>query len=413
MAIAEVIEFKGSPDLLVWKHPAENFNTMSQLIVDETHEALFVANGVAADLFGPGRRTLTTANLPILNKIVNIPTGGKTPFPCKVFFVTKVHQMDMRWGTQSAITLEDPLYDVFMNVMLHGSMSVSVDNTRKFLLKLVGFRDSFTTEAMIAKFRGIISAHVKDCISKIMIDGKLSYFMISSSLLEISNVVKERLDQIFEEYGVIIEFFNIEAIEVPEKDYAEVSAAKKMRTSRLIQGYTWQEERQAMIMEKFAANEGTMGTMGGVMGGAMGGIVMGNTISEVARNALSPENAAVDHSRKDVSGVAPVMGGNAGGAAGGFDVTGFLGGQKRAEPQNTATEQTTGVLGGWPSGNTETKSAPAPGGKFCTNCGAAIDASAKFCPQCGQPQALSNCPQCGSPVKPEMRFCPECGYRLK
>ena len=98
MAIAEVIEFKGSPDVLVWKHPAENFNTTSQLIVDETHEALFVANGVAADLFGPGRRTLTTANLPILNKIINIPTGGKTPFPCKVFFVTKVHQMDMRWG---------------------------------------------------------------------------------------------------------------------------------------------------------------------------------------------------------------------------------------------------------------------------------------------------------------------------
>lgn len=80
---------------------------------------------------------------------------------------------------------------------------------------------------MIAKFRGIISAHVKDCISKIMIDGKLSYFMISSSLLEISNVVKERLDQIFDEYGVIIEFFNIEAIEVPEKDYSRSLRGKE------------------------------------------------------------------------------------------------------------------------------------------------------------------------------------------
>lgn len=405
MAIAEVIEFKGSPDVLVWKHPAENFNTTSQLIVDETHEALFVANGVAADLFGPGRRTLTTANLPILNKIINIPTGGKTPFPCKVFFVTKVHQMDMRWGTQSAITLEDPLYDVFMNVMLHGSMSVSVDDTRKFLLKLVGFRDSFTTEAMIAKFRGIISSHVKDCISKIMIDGKLSYFMISSSLLEISNVVKERLDKIFEDYGVIIEFFNIEAIEVPEKDYAEVSAAKKMRTSRLIQGYTWQEERQAMIMEKFAANEGTMGGMGGMMGGAMGGIVMGTTISEVARNALSPENAGVDHSRKDVSGVQSAMGVNSGGVTGGFDVSGFLGGvgQRQSQqptpgPAGEPSEGTVSVMGGT---------------KFCTNCGASISASAKFCPECGQPQARTTCPGCGSPIKPEMRFCPECGYKLK
>lgn len=142
-----------------------------------------------------------------------------------------------------------------------------------------------------------------------------------------------------------------------------------------------------MIMEKFASNEGTMGTLGGVMGGAMGGIVMGNTISEVARNALSPENAAVDHSRKDVSGVAPVMGGNAGGAAGGFDVTGFLSGRRQngtaqAEPPQTPSpqtpttepdqEQTTGVLGGRPLEKTEAGgAAPASGTKFCTNCGAA------------------------------------------
>ena len=401
MAIAEVIEFRGSPDLLVWEAKERNFNTMSQLIVDETHEALFVANGVAADLFGPGRHTLTSGNLPILNKIINIPTDGKTPFPCKVFYVTKVHQMDMRWGTQSAITLEDPLYDVFMNVMLHGSMSISVDNVRKFLLKLVGFRESFTTEAMVSKFRGIISSHVKDCISKIMIDGKLSYFMMASSLLEISNVVKERLDGIFEEYGVIVEFFNIEAIEVPERDYAEVSAAKKMRTSRMIQGYTWQEERQAMIMEKYAANEGAMGVMGGVMGGTMGGIVMGNTIADVARNALSGQFAGVDHSRKDVSGTPAPMGGNAGGVSGGFDVGGFFGSkpQQPAAPQPPVMQNPVGTV--------------TPGSKFCMECGASISPNAKFCPECGAKQAPAGCPGCGAPVDPNAKFCPECGTRLK
>ena len=126
MAIAEVIKFEGDPNQLVWKHPAEDFNTTSQLIVDETHEALLVINGNAADLFGPGRRTLSTSNIPILRSIIEIPTGGVSAFPCKVFFINKVHQMDMKWGTQSAIPLEDPLYDIFMHVMLHGSMSVSL-----------------------------------------------------------------------------------------------------------------------------------------------------------------------------------------------------------------------------------------------------------------------------------------------
>ena len=113
--------------------------------------------------------------------------------------------MDLLWGTQGAITLDDPLYDIFLHVMLHGSMTFSVADTRKFLVKLVGFRNVFKSGDLIKNFRGIISSHVKDCISKIMINGQLSYFMINANLFEISGVVKERLDNIFDEYGIRIE----------------------------------------------------------------------------------------------------------------------------------------------------------------------------------------------------------------
>lgn len=222
MAIAEVIKFEGPQDALVWKFPIEDFNATSQLIVDETHEALLVVNGNAADLFTAGRRTLSVPNIPIARTLIEIPTGGNSPFPCKVFFINKVHAMDLLWGTQGPIALEDPLYDIFMHVMANGSMSVSVENSRKFMLKIVGFRDRFTPDDLIAKFRGIISSHVKDCISKIMINGMLSYFMMNAHLFELSGVIKERLDKVFEEYGVRIEFFNIETIEVPEADYKKL-----------------------------------------------------------------------------------------------------------------------------------------------------------------------------------------------
>lgn len=194
MAIAEVIKFEGPQDALVWKFPIEDFNATSQLIVDETHEALLVVNGNAADLFTAGRRTLSVPNIPIARTLIEIPTGGNSPFPCKVFFINKVHAMDLLWGTQGPIALEDPLYDIFMHVMANGSMSVSVENSRKFMLKIVGFRDRFTPDDLIAKFRGIISSHVKDCISKIMINGMLSYFMMNAHLFELSGVIKERLD---------------------------------------------------------------------------------------------------------------------------------------------------------------------------------------------------------------------------
>ena len=417
MPLASVIKFEGSPDELVWKSPIEDFNTTSQLVVDETHEALLVVNGNAADLFGPGTHTLSLPNIPILRTLVNIPTGGETPFPCKVFYINKVHQMDLLWGTQGAIALEDPLYDIFMHVMLHGSMSISVDNARKFMLKLVGFRGSFDASSLVAKFRGIISANVKDCISKIMINGKLSYFMMNANLLEVSEVVKERLDQIFEDYGVIVQFFNIESIEVPDKDYAAITEAKNKRSSRIIQGYTWQEERQMMIAEKFAANEGTMGAMGGMIGGAMGGIMMGGTIGELARSALSPERIPTQNPPKDVSGTAAPMGSNAGGSS----IRDILNSGKNAQP---AAAQPSQPLGGGQGGvapfdvDSDFSAQPAPqpsagpaGGKFCPECGAPLSGSPKFCPECGTKLGRT-CPGCGSPIEGNPKFCPECGQKL-
>ncbi len=95
MDISRIIQFEGNLDKLVWKSPIEDFNTTSVLIVDETHEALLVVNGNACDLFGPGRHTLETPNIPLVKRIINIPTNGDTSFPCKVFYINKVHQMDI------------------------------------------------------------------------------------------------------------------------------------------------------------------------------------------------------------------------------------------------------------------------------------------------------------------------------
>ena len=411
MPLASVIKFEGSPDQLVWKSPIENFNTTSQLIVDETHEALLVVNGNAADLFGPGAHTLSVPNIPILSKFVNIPTGGETPFPCKVFFINKVHQMDLLWGTQSPIALEDPLYDIFLHVMLHGSMSVSVEDSRKFMLKLVGFRGTFDGTALLQKFRGLISSHVKDCISKIMINGQLSYFMINANLLEISDAVKERLDQIFADYGVIVQFFNIESIEVPEKDYAAITDAKNKRSSRIIQGYTWQEERQMMIAEKFASNEGSMGAMGGMVGGAMGGMMMGGTIGELARTAMSTERIPTTPPPKDLSGVPSPMGGRHSGSV--RDILDI--GRAAAPAQPAAPAAGVGSVQPFDiSSDFGAEETPAQDTHVCPNCGQAVEGTPNFCPHCGKSMPrVRTCPQCGNPIEGDPNFCPNCGCGLK
>lgn len=391
MPIAELIKFEGPADALVWKYPIEDFNATSQLVVDETHEALLVVNGNAADLFPPGRRTLTVPNIPLVNKLINIPTGGDSPFPCKVFFINKVHHMDLLWGTQGPITLNDPLYDIFLHVGLCGSMTVTVSDSRKFMLKCVGFRDSFDSEALIKNFRGIISSYVKRYVSKIMIDGLVSYFVMNASLFEIGEVVKEKLDAVFAEYGVAIEYFNIETITVPEKDYEAITKAKERRSGRILEGYTWQEERQMMIAEKFAGNEGTVGSVGGAVGGFMMGGAFGGTISELARNALSEDRIPSEKPPKDTSGT-PSPIGDKGPRA--FDIAEFLeevppkAGPEPAEPAKAGADE-----------------------RLCPACSSKVADDAVFCSKCGQ-KLSKVCPTCNAQLASDALFCHKCGTKV-
>ncbi|MDR0823336.1 MAG: SPFH domain-containing protein [Endomicrobium sp.] len=73
MKIADVIKYEGDNNTFIWKHPTEDFNTASQLIVHASQEAVFFLNGEALDLFGAGRHTLETQNIPIIRKVLNIP----------------------------------------------------------------------------------------------------------------------------------------------------------------------------------------------------------------------------------------------------------------------------------------------------------------------------------------------------
>lgn len=73
----------------IWKHPCEDFNSLTQLIVHESQEAIFFMNGQALDLFGAGRYTLETQNIPRIGKILNRTTGDQTPFHCEVYFINK------------------------------------------------------------------------------------------------------------------------------------------------------------------------------------------------------------------------------------------------------------------------------------------------------------------------------------
>jgi hypothetical protein len=329
--VTQIIKYEGDNDTFIWKHPVEDFNTWTQLIVHESQEAVFFLNGQALDLFGPGRHTLDTQNIPLVSEILNKPTGDSTPFHCEIYFINRTEQLAIKWGTDSRIQYMEPVYHFPLQIGASGEMGLRVDNSRKLLVKIVGTETSFGKDTLVQTFRAFLQVRIKPHLAGIMQDGKISIFETDMHLGELSETLHTQLAADFADYGLALERFFVTAIAKPDGDrayekfkeihlrqYADVAEAQirqkvgvieqqteaqkmvieaeALAEKRKREGFTYQQERGFDVAEKVAQNEavGNFSNMGiglGMMGGIAGG--MGATVAGITSGALhsaaSPE----------------------------------------------------------------------------------------------------------------------------
>lgn len=332
--IADVIKYEGDNTTFVWKHPREDFNTTSQLVVHESQEALFFANGQALDLFEAGKYTLKTQNIPLIRNVINIPTGGKTPFHCEVYFINKTHQMAIKWGTDSQVQYMEPTYHFPLQIGLSGEMTLSVEDSRKLLVYIVGTEKRLTQENLVRKFRAVLMSKIKPYIGKTMQEASFTIFETDSHMDEISSSLHSMLKSDFYEYGLSLEHFYVTNIAKPDgevayekfknlhiRQYSDVAEAqlqqqvtvieeeteKKRRIieaegiaeKRKIEGYTYAQERGFDVAEKVADNEGvgnfsSLGIGLGMMGGVAG------TVSGMTGEAIKNTEAQTNQDNMDI-----------------------------------------------------------------------------------------------------------------
>lgn len=314
--IADIIKYEGDNSTFIWKHPCEDFNSLTQLIVHESQEAIFMMNGQALDLFGAGRYTLETQNIPKIGKVLNRTTDGQTPFHCEVYFINKTEQMAIKWGTDSKVQFMEPTYNFPISIGASGEMSLRAEDSRKFLLKLVGTENFLGQENLTRYFRAFLMTKVKSYLAQVIREQKISIFEIDVRLNEISSALLKMLQPDFADYGIALERFFVTTIVKPDgestyekfkslhfRQYADIAEAKlrqqtavidaetqaqrtviesqAMATKRAQEGYTYQQERGFDVAQDVAQNEAVgqftnmgvgFGTMAGV-GGAVGGVV--------------------------------------------------------------------------------------------------------------------------------------------
>lgn len=328
--IASVIKYEGDNSTFIWKHPCEDFNSLTQLIVHESQEAVFFMNGQALDLFGPGRYTLETQNIPKLGKLLNRTTGGETPFHCEVYFINKAEQMSIKWGTDSKVTYTEPTYGFPIAIGASGEMSLRAEDSRRLLLKLVGTENHLSQQRLVSFFRAFLMTRVKTYIAQYMKNNAINIFEIDEYLMAFSESLHTQLTPDFADYGISLERFFVTQVVKPDGDrqyekfkelhfrqyadiaeanlrqqtdliYAQTEAQKVIidsqaqATKRTQEGYTYAQERGFDVAQDVARNQaigqftnmgvglGTMAGVGGVVGGVVGNAVGGamNAVSDV------------------------------------------------------------------------------------------------------------------------------------
>ena len=222
--LASIIKYEGDNETLVWKHQIEDFNFGSQLIVHESQEAIFFRDGQALDLFGAGRYTLQTQQLPLLEKIYKLPTDTEGTFHSEVYFVNLATQMGVKWGTDSKVRLFDPKSRIHIEIGASGEFSIRVTDSRKLLLKIVGTTGGLGQEQLLGSgngkgfFRSMVMTQVKSYLAQTIKENAINILEIDEHLMALSGALRERINAALDEYGLTMPEFYVSRIVTPDDD---------------------------------------------------------------------------------------------------------------------------------------------------------------------------------------------------
>ena len=467
--LASIIKFEGDNEALIWKHPIEDFNYGSQLIVHESQEAIFFRDGQALDLFGAGRYTLETQQLPLLESLYKLPTDTEGTFHSEVYFINKTVQMSIKWGTPDKLRFIDPLTSTPLELGVSGELNLQVADSRRLLLKLVGTQSGIAWDDRVGfaksvreSFRPLIVNTVKSTLPGIIRDSQIDLLEIDQHVDDISAVLCEKLLPGFAEYGLTIPQFYVTHIVLPEDD----PNFKRIRELHTVMLQTRMYQAEATVKTVQAQSEASYRTAQEESKAAItaaqrkGVLEQQTTETELARREaerkLIHAQADAEARRLEGAGEADVtrmtglseaevmrakgytqrdvleadvkkayaaglgqMGSNGGGSAlgdiAGLGVTlGAMGGvinmtKGAVAPMFEQSSPAAPVGSGW--------DCPACGKKaittnFCPDCGAKKpEASSGWdCPSCGAKNIVSNfCPNCGA-KRPVLTWtCPDCG----
>ncbi len=260
-----------------------DFRFGSQVIVREFQQSVFFRDGKALDTFGPGRHTITTANVPLLSGLIGMVTSGRTPFTAEVYFVNMREFLDEKWGTAEPIPLRDTDLGL-VRLRAFGTFSLQVNDPALFVNKIVGAQGIYETPQITRFLRGIIVAKLTDLLGEM---GK-GLFDLPALYDEIGAGAKAKVQDDFASLGIQLRTLYVNSISPTEETAKAIDERAAMGAigdmSKYLQFQTARGIRDA------AQAGGEAGSVTGAGVGLGAGMGMGAAMAQAMGQAMTPQS---------------------------------------------------------------------------------------------------------------------------
>ena len=416
MAIIDLVRWapQGNQTIYAYRFPETNLSTYTQLIVQESQEAILFSKGQIVGKFGPGKHTLNTENLPILRSLYGLPFGGKNPFTAEVWFVNKLQPYNIDWSIDR-MDIHDADYNTGIPLVANGRYGLKITDAERFLIKIVGTKNSFDQNDLTDQFFGEFSTKTKSTVLQFMINNRIGLKQISAHLDSISEHLKTVMLPFWENLGLELTKFYVTSIEVDSSTEVgrRVLDAISRQSAQSIGGYTWQQEKAFDVAKDAVdglsnSNSGIMGAivasnMMGGLGGVGGGVMQpqynqptfGGANQNQQGNNVQPVNQVKEVYCSNCSKKFPSTHRFCPHCGDPYDACPKCGTDNDKNAKRC-------VSCGTPL---QTEMA------LCTNCNTPLTPGSSFCGNCGQQQAENKCTRCGTALSPTIKFCPKCGQK--
>jgi excisionase family DNA binding protein len=284
--IFDVIEYPNEMnDELVHRFPEQgigDFRIGSQVIVRESQRAVFFRDGNALDVFGAGRHTIATANIPLLIDWIGKAFNERTPFPAEVYFVSMKEFPNKKWGTPQPIIVRNPGMGLGVALLQgFGAYSFQVRDAQQFVTQIVGAQQAYRTSEIEERLRTMLLSKLQDVLGET--GAKHSVPEIIGLTEEIGAAVRAKAQDDFEAIGLTLKTFYVGNIKPSDK------SAQELRDMGMLDMATYTQLQAADAMRDAAQNpSGGAGLTAGI-GAGMG---IGNLMQQATSGAMQQQQAA-------------------------------------------------------------------------------------------------------------------------